>query len=162
LLLDKNDLRRSAIRLWVDLSSFDTGSAKHDERINAAGLFDVLWEPALVFDSERLQMSDAGHGVIVGRLAVHCVDREAAVAIEPKAPRRDASGVWHLVCRASTSIHFGALRWRQNQRRGSWLTNLVWGQAVQIVAHVEAVRDTPASSTFQPSGHPRLRRSSLV
>jgi|GEM_PF-3086670 len=144
LLLDRSDLRRSAIRFWVDLSSFDTGSAKLDERIAATELFDVEREPALVFDGESVQLRDAGHGVVVGRLAVHCVDREAVVSIEGEAPRRDASGVWHLVYNARVSIDLRLLHWRKNRSRSSWLGHLVWGDAVQIVAHVEVMRDVTA------------------
>ena len=146
LLLDRSDLRRSAIRFWVDLSSFDTGSAKLDERIAATELFDVEREPALVFDGESVQLRDAGHGVVVGRIAVHSVDREAVVSIEAEAPRRDASGVWHLVYNARVSIDLRLLHWRKNRNRSSWLDHLVWGDAVQFVAHVEVVRDASAAA----------------
>ncbi len=162
LLLDKGDPNRSSIRFWVDLSSFDAGSAKHNQRIEASGLLDAQREPALVFDSDRVHMTDAGHGVLVGRLAVHCVDRAAAVSIEAKAPRRDALGVWHLVYEARTSIDFGVLRRRLNPRRESWWTNLVWGEAVQIAAHIEAAPDAPASSPFPLGRRPRRGDSGVT
>jgi hypothetical protein len=143
------------MRLWVDLSSFDTGSMKQDERILATELFDVQMEPALVFDSELIQMTDPAHGVVMGRLAVHCVEREAVASIEARAPRRDENGVWHIVYDAQTSVTFGALGRRQTRGRGSWLTNLLWGEAVQLSAHIEAARETPARSAFRPRDQPR-------
>jgi polyisoprenoid-binding protein YceI len=154
LLLDKGGQGLSAIRLWVDLSSFDTGSAKHDERIVAEELFDVQSEPAVVFDSERVQMTDPGHGVVEGRLAVHCVDRKAAASIEAAPPQRDESGVWHLVYNARISIALSALCRGRNKSRKGWLSNFVWGEVVQIVAHIEALRDTHlpiADSTLDTS-----------
>lgn len=141
LLVDKADLRRSAIRIWVDMSSIDTGSTKRDEFILATELFDLQWEPALVFDSERMELSGPGRGMVVGRLALHGVGKDIAVAVEAKAPRRDNRGAWHVVYIAHASIDRGALGLRRNRTITDWLGEGVVGESIEIAAHLEAVRD---------------------
>ena len=140
-LLDPADSKRSSVRVWVDLSSIATGSAARDEFILATELFDMHWEPALVFDSERVEMTGVGSGVVVGRLALHSFGKEIAVAIKAKPPRRDDKGVWHLVYTARTSIDRGALGLRRNSYIKDWLGESVVGETIEIAAHIEAARD---------------------
>jgi polyisoprenoid-binding protein YceI len=140
-LLDKTDQRRSAIRIWVDLSSIDTESAKRDEYILSTELFEMQGEPALVFDSERVEIAGVGRGIIVGRLALHGVGKQLAVAVETKAPRRDDSGAWHLVYEAHASIERGALGLRRSRYITDWLGEAVVGETIQMTAYVEAARD---------------------
>ena len=140
-LLDPVDSKRSTLRVWVDLSSIDTGSTARDAFILATELFDTHWEPALVFDSERVEITGVGRGVVVGHLALHSFVKEIAVAIKAKPPLRDAKGVWHLVYNARTSIDRGALGLRRNRHIKDWLGESVVGENIEIAAHVEAARD---------------------
>jgi polyisoprenoid-binding protein YceI len=156
LLVDKADLRRSAIRIWVDMSSIDTGSTERDEFILATEPFDVHWEPALVFDSERVEIGGVGRGIVVGRVALHGFSREIAVAVEAKAPQPDERGAWHVVYTARASIDRGALGLRRNRYITDWLGEGVVGEAIEIVAHVDAVReDRPAADPPTPTAKAR-------
>jgi polyisoprenoid-binding protein YceI len=156
-LLDKVDLQRSAVRIWVDLSSVDTGSEKRDRDILASELFDLALEPALMFDSERVVMVGVGEGVVVGRLAVHTLGKEIAVAVQANAPRRDDRGTWHLAFTARTSIDRGALGMRRNRDVSDWLGEKVMGRTIDIAAYVEVARadgpaaELPASATPAPA-----------
>jgi polyisoprenoid-binding protein YceI len=141
LLVDKADLKRSAVRIWVDMSSIDTGSTQRNEFILATELFDVRWEPALVFDSERVEVGGVGRGIVVGRLALHGFGTQIAVKVEAKAPRRDERGAWHVVYIAHASIDRGALGLRRNRHITDWLGEGVVGEVIEIAAHVDAVRD---------------------
>ena len=149
-LLDKADLRRSAVRIWVDLSSIDAGSPERDEYILGTELFDLQSEPALVFDSERIELSSAGRGVVAGRLAVHSFSTEIAVVVEARAPRRDASGTWHLVYTARTSVNRAAIGLRRSRHIVDWLDERVLGETLEIDAHVEARRDDRAAADLPP------------
>ncbi|HET6149629.1 MAG TPA: YceI family protein [Polyangia bacterium] len=140
-LIDNRDLTRSAVRIWVDLSSIDTGSVKRDAFILATELFDIHWEPALVFDSERVEITGIGRGLIFGRLALHSFGREIALEVEAKSPRADSKGVWHLVYTARTSVDRGALGLRRNRYNDDWLSEAVVGEIIEITAHVEVMPD---------------------
>lgn len=145
-LLDKVDLRRSAVRIWVDLSSVDTGSEKRDRYILASDLFDMELEPALVFDSKRVVIVGIGEGVVVGRLALHTFGKEIAVAVQANAPQCDDRGTWHLAYTARTSIDRGALGLRRNRDISDWLGEEVMGKTIDIAAYVEVARaDGPAA-----------------
>ena len=141
LLVDKVDLRRSAIRIWVDMSSIDTGSTERDELILSTEPFDVHWEPALAFDSERVEIGRAGRGNVVGRLALHGFHQEIAVAVEAEAPRHDERGQWHIVYIARASIDRAGLGLRRNRTIADWLGEGVVGATIEVVAHLEAVLD---------------------
>jgi polyisoprenoid-binding protein YceI len=157
-LLDTSEQRRSAIHIWVDMSSIDTGSAERDELILGTELFDTRWEPALVFDSERIEPAGVGRGIVVGRLALHGVGKEVAVAVEAKAPRLDDGGDWHLIYAARTSIDRGALGLRRNRHMKDWLSEEVVGEIIEIAAHVEAARDDRPAADL-PTSPPRPSRS---
>lgn len=158
-LLDPTDSKRSTVRVWVDLSSIDTGSAARNDFILATELFDTHWEPALVFDSERVEIAGVGRGVVVGRLALHSFGKEIAVTIKAKSPLRDAKGVWHLVYNARTSIDRGALGLRRNRYIKDWLSEAVVGENIEIAAHVEAARDNNLAD--HASAIDRARRDGL-
>ena len=115
-LLDRARPRGTTVRMWVDLSSIDTGSAKRDKEFLATELLEPQWEPGLVFDSERVDIAGVEGGVeggieggvIIGKLALHGSAREITVAVEPGVPRGGASGARRLVYTARTSIDRGA------------------------------------------------------
>lgn len=163
-LLDNADLRRSAVRIWVDLSSVDTGSETRDRYILASDLFDMELEPALVFDSQRVVIGGVGDGVVVGRLALHSFGREIAVAVQAHAPHRDDRGTWHLAFTARTSIDRGALGLRRKRDISDWLGEEVMGKTIDVTAYVEVARterpaaelpSSPAASTRAGSARAR-------
>jgi len=143
-LVDRDDPDRCSVRLWVDLSSIDTGSQQRNQHILETDLFDVRWEPALVFDGGRLEADAAGGAVVVGLLTLHSYRREIAVSIDP-APLRGASGGaprFALTARASIDRAAFGLRWRGGVH--DWLSDRLVGDNVDITAHVEAARDERA------------------
>lgn len=144
-LLDKADLRRSAVRIWVDLSSVNTGSEQRDQSILASDLCDMQVEPALVFDSERVEIVGVGDGVVVGRLALHSFATEISVAVQANAPQSHDRGAWNLAFTARTSIDRGALGLRRSRDISDWLGERAMGKTIDIAAYVEVARaDRPA------------------
>ena len=57
--IDPANPRMAGVRIWVDLSSLETGLRSRDEEILRTELFDQRWEPALEFDSERLEIDSS-------------------------------------------------------------------------------------------------------
>jgi polyisoprenoid-binding protein YceI len=140
-LLDTLDRRRSVVRIWVDLSSIDTGSAKRDESILDTELFDVRWEPGLVFDSEQIALADPHHAVLLGQLALRCLSKEVVVVVEAKAHWREANGSDRRSFIARASIERSAFGLRRRGHLPDWLSDHLLGDRIDIHAYVEAVRE---------------------
>ena len=144
ILFDREDPRRSRVRIWVDLSSIDTGSEERNDYILSTGLFDMRWEPALVFDSEHVDIDDVQHGAVVGSLTLQSIRKQIVVNIEASVPQRDSSGAWRFIGTARTSISRAAFGLRRPRRPGDLLSDEMLGDDIEMAAEIEA---TPAHST---------------
>jgi polyisoprenoid-binding protein YceI len=153
LLLDKDRPWCSAVRMWIDLSSVNTGSDKRDRYILDTELFDVNFEPGLVFDSERVEIARLNRGIVVGRLSVRSFSDKVKVAVEAKPARRDATGRPHAVYAAHASIDRIAIGLRRSQGISDWLGERVLGRTIQIAAHIEVMPDD-LTTTMLPNARP--------
>ncbi len=151
-LLDRSEPDRSAVRLWVDLSSIETGSAKLDAAILETELFDLHWEPAVVFDSTSVEIDDAGHATVIGQLAVHTFRHEVRVVIEARDPRREDAGARRLVYVARASVDRATFGLRRRRHIVDWLAERCLANAIEIAAHVEIARDL--GTTLDPVVRP--------
>jgi polyisoprenoid-binding protein YceI len=142
-LLDRADPSRSSVRIWVELSSIDTGSRRRDDDILDTELFDVSWEPALVFESERFETDDRGQAVMFGLLNLHSYRKNISVSIDASLPREDGAGAPRLVGTARASIDRGALGLRRAGGVSDWLNERFLDKAIEMTAHVEATRQAP-------------------
>jgi polyisoprenoid-binding protein YceI len=147
-LLDRSEPRRSAVRLWVDLSSIETGSPELDAALFETELFDLHWEPAVVFDSTSVEIDDAGHATVVGQLAVHTFRHEIRVAVEGHDPRREDSGARRLAYSARASIDRATFGLRRRRHIVDWLAERCLASAIEIAAHIEITRDL--GTTLEP------------
>jgi polyisoprenoid-binding protein YceI len=141
MLLDRSDPVRSTVRLWVDLSSIETGSPRRDAAIFATELFDLHWEPAVVFDSTRVDVHDDRHATLIGQLAVHTFRHEVRVAIEGHAPRREDAGARRLAYSAHASVDRATFGLRRRRHIVDWLAERFLAEAIEIAAEVELTRD---------------------
>lgn len=137
--LDREDPSRSAVRIWVDLSSIDTASQERDDYILSTGLFDVRWEPALVFDSDHVEIDDARHATVVGLLTLQSIRKPIVLEIEASVPRSDVS----FKGTAHASISRAAFRLRRPSGLGDLLSDAMLGEKIEIVAQIEATRVQP-------------------
>ena len=135
-----------SIHIWVDLTSIDTGSTERDQYILSTELFDVRAEPGLVFDADRIEVTDPSHGRIVGWLAIHCSRRRITISIERVAAPQVVGGVEHLIFRASASVSRRALGLRRRDHIRDWLGEQVLDDKIEMMATIELVRDGVAPS----------------
>jgi polyisoprenoid-binding protein YceI len=140
LLLDPVNLEQSAVRIWVELSSIDTGSRRRDEELLRTELFDRLWEPALEFDSDRLEFRPSG-AALGGWVTLRAVRARASIEIDSPELNVDASGKPRFVCAARTSLDRKALGMRHAGTAEDWLSDRLLGGKIDIVAHIEASRE---------------------
>ena len=136
ILFDREDPSRSAVRIWVDLSSIDTASPERDDYILSTGLFDVRWEPALVFDSEHVDIDDARHATVVGWLTLQSIRKQLVLEIEASVPQCDSS----FIGTARASISRAAFSLRRPSELGDLLNDAMLGEDIEVVAQIEATR----------------------
>jgi polyisoprenoid-binding protein YceI len=136
--LDVNDVRRSTVRIWIDLASVDTGDQERDDQVRSSEFFDIPSFPRAVFTGTRVDLPEGGHPVIVGALELHGVTAEVAAEItddlpwlsDPEAPRMS----FPLKARLDRR-QFG-LRWNQDLDIGG----IVVGDRVDITGRIDLVR----------------------
>jgi polyisoprenoid-binding protein YceI len=145
ILFDRADPKRSVVRIWVDLSSIDTGSEARDEQILNTPLFDVRSEPALVFDSELVDIDDAWHAAVAGSLTLQCIRKRIVVEIEASIPGGAGGGAHSFVVTGHASISRAAFGLRQVRGLGELLSDALLGDQIEIVAKIEAARDHAAA-----------------
>ncbi len=138
---DESDPRRSRIHVWVDLSSIDTGSARRDAHILATELFDLPAEPALVFDSDRIDLAAPDGGIIRGLLALNSCRQRVSVLVEQGGLRRDSAGAAHRIYAARGSFLRSALGLRRKGSAGDFLADAILADTVEFEGCFEVTRD---------------------
>jgi polyisoprenoid-binding protein YceI len=137
--LDEIDPTKCSVRIWVDLASLDTGNRERDQHASSSEFFDVESFPQAIFESTEIRL-DGPNPVVRGRLDLHGV--QGALDLEVVARRRttDAPGLDRIVYEVTGQLdrrEFG-LRWNQDLELGELLA----GDEIRIVAHLESVRST--------------------
>jgi polyisoprenoid-binding protein YceI len=141
---DPVDHQKTNVRIWVELSSLETGSRRRDEAILHTELFDQRWEPALEFDGDRLEIGSSDHMTLVGWLALRSLRKQVSLDLTASTLALDRPGAPRFVCTAKASIDRRSLGLRRPRSVKHWLDDRLLGDTIDVVAHVEATRDLPA------------------
>jgi polyisoprenoid-binding protein YceI len=145
--LDGANPQKAAVRIWVELSSIDTGSRSRDDEILRTDLFDQRWEPALEFDGERLEIDASDHLALVGWLGLHSVRKKIRVAVDAYALEVGALKSPRFACSARASIDRRALGLGRTPGVGHWLSDQLLGDTIDIMARVEAALENPVAAS---------------
>ena len=148
-LVDAGNPRRSAVRIWVELSSIDTGSRRRDEHILSTEIFDQRWEPALEFDGDSLETDPSAGITLSGWVSLRAFRERARVTLDAPRLELDPSGRPRFVCTARASLDRQGLGLRRPRKIRDWLSDRLLGGTIEIVAHVEAVPES-ASQALLP------------
>jgi polyisoprenoid-binding protein YceI len=152
LVVDPRDPRRPSVHIWVELSSLDTGSERRNQAILATELFDVAWEPALVFDSETVEANGPGGLVMKGWLGLHSFRKPIVVSVELGSPDGAGAEAAPLVATARASIDRHAFGLRRESRARDWLSERLVGRIIEMTAHVEAAPAALAAARSTANG----------
>ncbi len=145
--LDGANPQKAAVRIWVEVSSIDTGSRSRDDEILRADLFDQRWEPALEFDGEGLEIDASDHLALVGWLGLNSYRKRICVAVDAYALEVRGSKAPRFVCSARARIDRRALGLRRTLSVGHWLHDQLLGDTIEIGAHVEATLENPVAAS---------------
>jgi polyisoprenoid-binding protein YceI len=182
--VDGNDPRRSSVRVWIDLSSIETGSPRQNEQILATGLFDVLWEPGAVFEGDDVTIARgrdgaAGVGIIKGRLSLRNASHAVAVSVEAERPSRGVRGERSLRWSARALVDRRLFGLRRRRAAGDSLDEALLANLIEVTAQIVAIHEgasiaqaaraarvprqgTPASAAFTTGGSSSVAASSPV
>jgi len=140
--LDRADLTKSSVQVWVDLASIDTDESERDDQIRSAEFFDIAHFPQAKFSSTEVRVPERGNPIIKGILSLHGFREEVEVEItSPEQSMNDQQGVDRMSYEIKARLdrrRFG-LRWNQDLDVGG----VVVGDQIELVARVEAVRSKP-------------------
>jgi polyisoprenoid-binding protein YceI len=141
--IDPDKPQGAVVRIWVELSSLETGSRRRDKAIFHTELFDQRWEPALEFDGDSLEVHANDRMTVAGWLGLHSLRERIVVQLEPCLLNIDQSGSRRFVCTATASVDRRGLGLRKPRGVHSWLSDRLLGETIEVTAHVEATSDLP-------------------
>lgn len=143
LVLDEADPLRSRVEVRIQAASIDTRTEQRDQHLRSADFFDVERFPEITFTSTRVERAEEGY-LVTGRLAMHGVTREVALAAAEQGRTRDPWGSDRVAFSATAKVNredFG-LRWNQPLEAGG----VVVGEEIRIALDVELVRQADAAA----------------
>jgi hypothetical protein len=120
----------------------DTGSKLRDHAILGTELFDMKWEPALVFDSERVEIADGGGAVVAGWLGIGSYKKRLALSVQAGLALAPDSGAPRIVAKIRAAIDRHEFGLHRPKRPWDWLSEQFVNRQIEIAAHVEV---TPAA-----------------
>src|SRR5581483_5304769 len=83
LALDLDDVSRSRLTGWVDLTSVDTGAPERDEHIRSAEFFNVVHFPVAEFRSDAIFPIAGQRFLVRGQLVLHGVSQPIELTVTP-------------------------------------------------------------------------------
>lgn len=150
---DESDPRSGSVHVWVELSSLDTGDRALDAAILRTQLFDNRFEPALAFHGEGFERTGGDRLRLTGWLDLHAIRKPITFEIEPRPLAVEPGAAPRFFCNATGSIARRELGLRGKTGAPYWLSDHLIGSEIHISAHIEAVREEPASALWRSSAH---------
>ena len=92
-ILNEKDITQSRIKVSVDASSVDTGTAQLDETLRSDSFLDVAHNPTVTFESRKITRNGPNKLKVNGNLKLHGVTREVMLDVKgPSAATKDRHG----------------------------------------------------------------------
>jgi len=138
LVLDEEDLARSAVTVQIDAASIDTREPQRDEHLRSPDFLDTAQFPTITFQSRRIAPRPDGRYTVVGDLTIRGITREVVLEAAIDGRVKDPWGNERIAFSAQTTINrkdFGA-NWNVALEAGGWLV----GEEVKVSIEAEAVR----------------------
>jgi polyisoprenoid-binding protein YceI len=137
--LNDDEITKSQVEAFIDVSSISTRDRHRDAHLKSADFFEAEKFPVLTFKSSCIARNADGDLAVEGDLTIHGVTRVVVLAVEgPSASQSDAWGKTHSGFSATTKINrkdFG-LMWNAALETGGILLS----NEVTITLDVEFVR----------------------
>ncbi len=103
--LNDKDVTRSRIKVSIDTSSIDTGTAALDEKLRGDSFLNVARYPKMTFESKKIARNGPNKLKITGNLELRGVTREVVLDVKrPSAAMKDRNGKMRRTISAATRI----------------------------------------------------------
>jgi polyisoprenoid-binding protein YceI len=138
LVLDEDDVTKSAVAAEIDVASVDTREAQRDAHLKSGDFFDVETFPRMTFRSTRVEKDGSGEVKLAGELTIRDVTREVVLSVEDEGREKDPWGGDRAGFSATGKIDrrdFG-LTWNQALETGGVLVS----NEIKLVLDVQAVK----------------------
>lgn len=144
-ILDENDVTKSAVDVTIDVSTVDTREPNRDNDLRSDKFFDVAHYPSITFKSRKVEQVAPGKLKVTGDLTIRGTTKEVVLDVDgPTAPVKDPWGNQRAAVNATTKINrqdFG-VKWNATMDNGG----VVVGDDVPITIDVEMIKQVPAKS----------------
>jgi len=144
-LVDDQNLSKSAVNVAIDVSTVDTREPARDKGLRSDHFFDVDHFPTMTFKSTKVEQISPGKLKVTGDLTIRGTTKEVVLDVEgPTAPVKDPWGNQRAAASASAKINrqdFG-VKWNATLDNGG----VVVGDDVNITIDAEMIKQAPAKS----------------
>ncbi len=103
-LVTADELSASSVKVEVDLSTIDTGTAGRDEHLRSADFFEVETHPVMTFVSTGVAQRSATELVVTGDLTIRGITKSVELATEVLGEGADPWGGTRVGIEATTQI----------------------------------------------------------
>jgi polyisoprenoid-binding protein YceI len=145
IILDENDVTKSAVDVTIDVSTVDTREPNRDNDLRSDKFFDVAHYPSMTFKSRKVEQVAPGKLKVTGDLTIRGTTKEVVLDVDgPTSPVKDPWGNQRAAVNATTKINrqdFG-VKWNATMDNGG----VVVGDDVPITIDVEMIKQVPAKS----------------
>jgi polyisoprenoid-binding protein YceI len=145
IILDENDVTKSAVDVTIDVSTVDTREPNRDNDLRSDKFFDVAHYPSMTFKSRKVEQVAPGKLKVTGDLTIRGTTKEVVLDVDgPTAPVKDPWGNQRAAVNATTKINrqdFG-VKWNATMDNGG----VVVGDDVPITIDVEMIKQVAAKS----------------
>jgi polyisoprenoid-binding protein YceI len=133
--LDRSNPELSSVRVWVDVTSIDTGTPERDDHLRSEEFFDVARFPRAEFRSSAVELGE-DHVVLRGTLELRGVRHDADLEIGPRTGPLDGFENVYRVHGTIDRQSFG-LHWNLDPEGGGGILS----DEVEIQGEVALVRN---------------------
>jgi len=141
-LVDDQDISKSAVNVTIDVSTVDTREPARDKDLRGDHFFDVEHFPTMTFNSRSVEQVSPGKLRVTGDLTIRGTTKQVVLDVDgPTAAVKDPWGNQRAAVNATTKINrqdFG-VKWNATMDNGG----MVVGDDININIDAEMIKQVP-------------------
>jgi len=131
---DERKPEKNSVSVSIDTASLDTNHAERNKHLRSADFFDVGAYPEATFTSTSYESTGKKTGILKGKLTLHGVTKDIAIAITQIGAGSDPWGGYRRGFEGHTTLHLSDYRMKKSGMLGAVAEN------VEIFLSIEGVR----------------------